>query len=56
MAITEVGMKPIVFISSVSEGYQHIRKAAGDAVSKAGGKPTGLKIFLLSTKAPETPG
>ena len=38
-------MKPIVFISSVSEGYQSIRQAAREAITKAGGKPIGFEDF-----------
>ncbi len=44
-------MKPIVFISSVSEDYQHIRQAARDAISKAGGQPIGFEDFSAKNKS-----
>lgn len=39
------GMKPLVFISSVSEGYHHIRQTAREAITKAGGQPIGFEDF-----------
>jgi hypothetical protein len=38
-------MKPLVFISSVSEGYQHVRQAAREAIQKAGGQPISFEDF-----------
>lgn len=45
-------MKPIVFISSVSEGYEAIRKAARDAIIYAGGQPLGFEDFGAMNKSP----
>jgi hypothetical protein len=44
-------MKPIVFISSVSEGYEHIRQTARDAIAKTGGKPIGFEDFHALDKS-----
>jgi hypothetical protein len=44
-------VKPIVFISSVSEDYQHIRQAAREAISKAGGQPIGFEDFSAQNKS-----
>lgn len=44
-------MKPIVFISSVSEGYQHIRQAAREAIEKADGRPIGFDDFPAKDKS-----
>jgi hypothetical protein len=43
-------MKPIVFTSSVSEDYQHIRQAAREAIGKAGGHPIGFEDFPALNK------
>jgi hypothetical protein len=43
-------MKSIIFISSVSEGYEHIRQAAREAIAKAGGKPVGFEDFSALNK------
>lgn len=44
-------MKPIVFISSVSEGYQHIRQVAREAIERAGGRPIGIEDFSAKDKS-----
>jgi len=44
-------MKPIVFISSVSEGYEGIRQAAREAITDAGGQPLGFEDFGAKNKS-----
>jgi len=44
-------MKPVVFISSVSEGYEAIRKAAREAIADAGGQPLGFEDFGAQNKS-----
>jgi len=44
-------MKPIVFIGSVSQGYQDIREAARKAIRKAGGHPLGFENFSALDKS-----
>ncbi len=46
-----IAMKPIVFISSVSEGYQRIRQAAREAIQNAGGQPIGFEDFPALNKS-----
>jgi hypothetical protein len=44
-------MKPVVFISSVSEAYQHIRQAARESVKRAGGQALGFEDFFAQDKS-----
>lgn len=44
-------MKPVVFVSSVSDGYEHIRSAARDAIRRAGGRPIGFEDFTALDKS-----
>jgi ABC-type branched-subunit amino acid transport system substrate-binding protein len=44
-------MKPIVFVSSVSEEYKQIRQAARKAIEKAGGQPIGFEDFSAKDKS-----
>ncbi len=44
-------MKPIVFISSVSEGYKQIREAAREEIKKVGGQPIGFEDFTAKDKS-----
>ena len=44
-------MKPIVFISSVSEGYEQIRQAAREAITDVGGQPLGFEDFGAKNKS-----
>lgn len=44
-------MKPIVFISSVSEGYEQVRRVAREAVIASGGQPVGFEDFPALDKS-----
>jgi len=44
-------MKPIVFISSVFKGYEHIREAAKESVCASGGRPIGFEDYPAQDKS-----
>jgi len=44
-------MRPIVFISSVSDGYEHIRSVVKEVVEKSGGHPIGFEDFPALDKS-----